>query len=294
MRVLVAGKNGQLATALVEAATADTEIDVQAIGREALDICDGISVEQAVAGFAPDIVVNAAAYTAVDKAETEEAQAFAVNEEGPRFLALATAPRGIPIVHLSTDYVYDGNKAVPYLEDDPVAPASVYGRSKLAGEVAVRDANPKHLIFRTAWVHSPTGNNFVKTMLRLGVDRDHLNVVNDQHGNPSYALHLAEAILHIMRKVGADESVQSWGTYHLSGTGTTTWYGLAREVFRCSKAAGGPHAEVSPITTADYPTPAKRPANSRLDCSKVGRVFGVEMPKWEDGVADCIARLMRT
>lgn len=291
MRVLVTGKNGQLATALAEAATADAGIDVVAMGRETLNICDASSVQRAVGEVAPDIIISAAAYTAVDKAETEQQQAFAANEAGPRFLAAAAAKLDIPIIHISTDYVFDGSKSGPYVEDDAVAPAGVYGASKLAGEIAVAEANPKHLIFRTAWVYSATGHNFVKTMLHLASDRDQLNVVDDQRGNPSYAPHLAAAILDVVRKILGDPSFQSWGVYHLAGTGTTTWCGLAREVFRCSEAAGGPQAEVGPITTSDYPTPAKRPANSQLDCSKAKDTFDVELPEWQTGVADCVARL---
>ena len=212
---------------------------------------------------------------------------------GPTILAEAAAKRDLPVIHMSTDYVFDGNKSGPYVEDDPVAPAGIYGASKLAGEVAVAEANPKHLIFRTAWVYSATGHNFVKTMLRLAADRDQLNVVDDQYGNPSYAPHLAVAILEVAHKICDDTSFPLWGIYHLAGTGTTTWCGLARHVFRCSEAMGGPHADVSPITTSEYPTPAKRPANSQLDCKKAKKTFGVELPRWKTGVADCVERLLR-
>ena len=293
MRILVTGKNGQLATALCEAAAADTSFDVVALGREALDICDKASVERAVADVKPDMIISAAAYTAVDKAETERQQAFAANEAGPRLLASAAARRGIPIIHVSTDYVFDGRKSEPYIEDDAVSPAGIYGASKLAGEIAVAKTNPKHLILRTAWVYSATGQNFVKTMLRLAADRDQVNVVDDQYGNPSYAPHLALAILNVARQIHHNPGLQAWGMYHLAGTGTTTWCGLAREVFKRSEAAGGPHARVDAITTSEYPTPAKRPANSTLDCTKAKQTFGVELPAWQTGVADCLARLMQ-
>lgn len=293
MRILVTGKNGQLATALFEIGSTDPDMEVVALDRTALDVCDEESVEHAVAAVEPDIVVNAAAYTAVDKAESEQELAFAANAAGPRLLAMATARRGIPIIHVSTDYVYNGEKSGPYVEDDPVAPASVYGASKLAGEVAVAEANPKHIILRTAWVYSATGHNFVKTMLRLAADRDQLNVVDDQHGNPSYAPHLAQAILRVVRRLLEDPGLEPWGVYHLAGTGSTTWCGLAREVFHCSEAAGGPHSAVGAITTSEYPTPAKRPANSQLDCAKAKRTFGVELPQWQAGVSDCVARLVR-
>lgn len=293
MRILVTGKNGQLATALFEAGSTDPDMEVVALDRTVLDVCNEDSVEHAMAEVEPDVVVNAAAYTAVDKAESEQGQAFAANATGPRLLAMVTARRGIPIIHVSTDYVYDGEKSGPYVEDDRVAPASVYGASKRAGEVAVAEANPKHIIVRTAWVYGATGHNFVKTMLRLAADRDQLDVVDDQHGNPSYAPHLAQAIMHVVRKTLENPGFEPWGVYHLAGTGSTTWCGLAREVFRCSEASGGPHAHVGAITTSQYPTPAKRPANSQLDCAKAKRIFGVELPRWQAGVSDCVARLVR-
>lgn len=293
MRILVTGRNGQLATALSEEAASDNDLEVVALDREELNICDEDAVQHAVARVEPDVIVNAAAYTAVDKAETECTQAFAANEGGPRLLARAAAKRDIPILHVSTDYVYNGEKKSPYVEEDPVAPASVYGASKLAGEIAVAKANPKHIIIRTAWVYSATGNNFVKTMLRLATNCDQLKVVDDQHGNPSYAPHLAQATLCVVRRLLEEPGFEPWGVYHLAGTGTTTWCGLAREVFHRSEAAGGPHASVGAITTSEYPTPAKRPANSQLDCAKAKETFGVELPEWRTGVSDCIARLMR-
>lgn len=292
MRILVAGKQGQLAQALAEAAGAHSDIEVVAAGREAFDICDAASVARIFSSVDPALVINAAAYTAVDKAETEEAQAFVLNRDAPGLLAHEAARRDIPIIHVSTDYVYDGRKPEPYVENDPVGPVGVYGHSKLAGEAAVRDANPKHLILRTAWVFSPTGHNFVKTMLDLAATRDRLNVVDDQFGNPTYAPHLATAILKLAGQLGADPQQVSWGTYHLAGTGTTTWCGLAREVFQCSAAIGGPAAEVSPISTEDYPTPAQRPANSQLDCGKIQSAFGIEMPNWQMGVEDCVTQLV--
>jgi dTDP-4-dehydrorhamnose reductase len=292
MRLLIAGKQGQLAQALAEAALSHPDIEASGAGRDTLDICESRSVERVFSDVSPSIVVNAAAYTAVDKAETDESHAYALNRDGAGLLALAAARRDIPIVHVSTDYVYDGRKSGPYVEEDLVAPASVYGRSKLEGEIAVRDANPRHLILRTAWVYSPTGRNFVKTMLGLAATRDRLNVVDDQHGNPTYAPHLAVAILDLVRQIGGDQK-QPWGIYHVTGTGTTTWCGLAREVFCCSRELGGPWADVDPISTADYPTPAQRPANSRLDCGKIRRTFGICLPEWHEGVADCVTRLVR-
>jgi dTDP-4-dehydrorhamnose reductase len=198
---------------------------------------------------------------------------------------------GAVLIHVSTDYVYDGTKATPYVEDDPTAPLGAYGRSKLAGEDAVRSAVRRHVILRTAWVHSPFGGNFVKTMLRLAGERPEVRVVDDQIGSPTYAPHLAEAILAIARIAVEEPERRVWGTYHATGTGYVSWCGLAREVMRVSGAQGGPSANVVPITTADYPTPAKRPANSRLECSKLSKTFGVTLPDWQIGVSDCVMRL---
>ena len=289
MKILITGRNGQLATAL--GALADNESVT--LGRDKLDISDRDSVRHAINATDPNVIINAAAYTAVDKAETDERSAFAVNEMGPRFLAEASAERSIPIIHVSTDYVFSGTKPAPYTEEDPVAPTGVYGKSKLAGEEAVRVTNPKHLILRTAWVYSATGHNFVKTMLRLASDRDRINVVDDQQGNPTYAPHLGAAIIGLVSEVFEIDASGPWGTYHLTGSGATTWCGLAREVFAQSKAVGGPSAVAVPIATADYPTPAARPANSQLDCSKFRKTFGSELPDWRDGVAECISQLYR-
>jgi dTDP-4-dehydrorhamnose reductase len=294
MRLLIAGWQGQIARGLVEAAPACPDVKACAVGRAALDICEARSIERALAHIEPSIVINSAAYTAVDKAETEEERAFALNRDGARMLARAAARRGIPIIHISTDYVYDGRKAQPYVEDDPTAPATVFGRSKLEGENAVREANPRHVILRTAWVFSPSGRNFVKTMLAQAGERGKVRVVDDQRGSPTYAPHLVAAILELARQLSARKGDDGpWGVYHAAGTGTTTWRGFAEEVFRRSAALGGPAAEVEPISSADYPTPALRPANSQLDCAKLERTFGLRLPAWEEGVRECVERLVR-
>ena len=296
MRLLIAGWQGQVARALVEAAPACPDVKACAVGRAALDICEARSIERALSQIEPSIVINSAAYTAVDKAETDAERAFALNRDGARLLAEAAARRGIPIIHLSTDYVYDGHKREPYLEDDAPEPTTVYGRSKLEGEHAVREANPRHVILRTAWVFSPSGKNFVKTMLGQAAERNAVRVVDDQHGNPTYAPHLVAAILELARQLSArkgEGDAGPWGVYHAAGTGTTTWRGLAEEVFRRSAELGGPAAAVEPIASADYPTPAQRPANSQLDCSKLERTFGLRLPAWQDGVADCVERIVK-
>lgn len=293
MRLLIAGWQGQVARGLVEMAPGDPNVTACAVGRPALDICEAKTIERAMVNTRPDVVINSAAYTAVDKAESDQDQAFRMNRDGARALAEAAAKAGVPIIHLSTDYVFDGAKAAPYVETDATGPVTVYGRSKLEGEDAVRAANPRHVIVRTAWVHSPGGNNFVKTMLRLAGERDELRVVGDQSGNPTYAPHLCSAILDIARQIkGQAEDFSGWGLYHAAGAGITTWHGLASEVMRVSGERGGPSVPVTAITTADYPTPAKRPANSALDCSKLQRTFGITLPTWQDGAATCVGRLL--
>ncbi len=294
MRLLITGWQGQLARSLAEAATRRPEITALSIGRPALDLCAHPSILRTLADNAPDVIVNTAAYTAVDKAESERDAAFALNRDGAGLLAEAAAARGVPIIHVSTDYVFDGTKPTPYVETDPTAPLNVYGASKLAGEQAVAAANPRHVILRTAWVHSPFGQNFTKTMLRLAADRPRLNVVADQLGNPTYAPHLAEAILEIaLRLRGRDAGDGLYGLYHATGTGETTWHGLASAIFEQSRALGGPAAEVAPIPTSGYPTPAARPANSRLNCSRLKSAFGVALPPWQDGVSACVTRLLQ-
>jgi len=295
MKALVIGASGQLAQCLLEAPVRSTSAaawSVTAAGRPELDITSLEAVRAAIAAGQPDIVVNAAAYTAVDKAETEADAAFRINADGAGFAATAAHECGLPIIHISTDYVYDGAKQSPYVETDPTSPVSVYGSSKLAGERAVATANPRHVILRTAWVHSPFGANFVKTMLRLAAMRPEISVVDDQRGNPTYAPHLAEAILAIAGSiVGRGDGERRFGIYHAAGRGDVTWCGLARQVMDCAARHGLPAVPIRPITTADYPTPARRPANSRLDTHRLEQSFGIALPSWQDGVDQCVARL---
>jgi len=294
MRLLITGWQGQLARSLIEAAAGRPEITALSLGRPALDLCVRPSILRSLTDATPDIIVNTAAYTAVDKAESEPDAAFALNRDGAGMLAEAAAARSVPIIHVSTDYVFDGRKSAPYLESDPTHPINVYGASKLAGELAVAAANPHHIILRTAWVHSPFGQNFVKTMLRLAAARPRLNVVADQTGNPTYAPHLAAAIIDLAVKINKLKTNDiSWGAYHAAGTGETTWQGLAQAVFARSKALGGPAAEADPIPTSSYPTPAARPLNSRLDCGKLAANFGVRLPDWREGVTTCVRRLLQ-
>lgn len=265
---------------------------IVALGRPDLDITDRRSVQRVMVRERPDIVVNAAAYTAVDKAESEPEPAFAVNRDGAYNVAATAADAGCPLIHISTDYVFSGKKNTPYDERDPTKPATVYGRSKLEGEWAVERANCAHVILRTSWVHSPYGSNFVKTMLRLARERGLVRVVADQWGAPTYAPDIAGGISVILQRVAAEPQGQEWrGVFHVAAGGETTWAGFAEAVFKESARRNGPAALVEAITTAEYPTPARRPANSRLDSSRYRQTFGSHLPDWRDGVRRCVAAL---
>jgi dTDP-4-dehydrorhamnose reductase len=290
VKILITGRKGQLARGLVEAADG-SDVELVSVGRPALDLGDEKSVTALVLRERPDVVVNTAAYTAVDKAESEPALAETINALGAEYVARACAAHLIPIIHISTDFVFNGTKNVPYRETDPTGPINAYGRSKLEGELRVAKACERHLILRTAWLHSPWDSNFLKTMLRLAVERPTIGVVDDQKGSPTYALHLAEAVLAIARRVVADPLKTPWGIYHVVGAGETTWFGFAQEIFRIAAEHGLPTAQVTAIKAADYPTPARRPANSRLNCDRLRRSFGLDLPDWRIGVQACVARL---
>lgn len=291
MRLLIAGWHGQLARALVEIAPSAPDITALAVGRPGLDLCEPATITRAMTDFRPDVIINTAAYTGVDRAESEPAAAFALNRDGTRLLAEASAKRGAALIHLSTEQVFDGQKEGAYLEDDATGPISVFGQSKLEGEKAVRLANPRHIIVRTSWVHSAGGRNFVRTMLRKAREEPLIRVVDDQTGFPTYAPHLAIVILDLARRIVAKNAVP-WGTYHASGGGdAVSWFGLANEIFRQSAATGGPSPLLEPIASSDYPTQAARPLNAQLDCGKLQRAFGLKLPEWQKGIAECVARL---
>ena len=284
MRVLVIGQSGQVAQSMLERGPA-AGADVVAAGRPDTDLTAEASLAAAVDRHAPDVVVNAAAYTAVDAAEDDEAAAHALNATGPGMLATLCAARDLPLVHISTDYVFDGQLPRPYREDDPTAPQSAYGRTKLAGEEAVLGSGARALVLRTAWVYSPFGKNFVKTMLRVGAERDQLKVVSDQRGNPTSALDIADAILRL------SAARQTWPAggrvVHLTAGGEASWHEFAEAIF----AEAGLSPEVLAIPTSDYPTPAQRPANSRLDGSRLAEEFGIRLPDWRDSLPGVVARL---
>jgi dTDP-4-dehydrorhamnose reductase len=292
MRLLIAGWHGQVARALIEAAPSRPEIKALAAGRPALDVSDPRSIARAFSDLEPTLVVNSAAYTAVDKAETDADSAFALNRDGARLLAEAAARRNVPVIHLSTHYVFDGTKPGPYDERDRPCPATVYGRSKLAGEEAVREANPRHVIIRTGWVFSPMRQTFAARILEAGAGGAPLRIVADQHGNPTYAPHLADAILDIARKLASGEvGDAAWGTYHAAGTGATSWHGLADELLAQAAARGRTGAALVPIASSDYPAKAPRPANAALDSARFEATFGLRLPAWQQGVAACVERL---
>jgi dTDP-4-dehydrorhamnose reductase len=281
--ILVTGGTGQLAAAL--AALGGTR--VRLAGRPEFDFDRPETIEAAFGAATPSLVVNAAANTAVDAAESDAAAAFRANRDGPEALARLCAASGVPLIHVSTDYVYDGAKAAPYVETDAVSPQSVYGASKLAGETAVLASGAQAIILRTAWVYAATGRNFVRTMLTLGQSRDALRVVADQHGCPTAAADLASAILAIATQIEANgwDNSRS-GVFHAAGSGETTWHGLATAVFReASRHGAKVPTSVAAISTAEYPTPARRPANSRLDCTRLATVFGIRLPDWRASLA---------
>jgi dTDP-4-dehydrorhamnose reductase len=286
LRVAVIGTQGQLARSLAELSGDDAAITC--IGRPLLDLAEPETVAAALDELPADVIVNAAAYTAVDRAESETDLAFAINRDGAAAVADVCARRNLPLIHLSTDYVFDGIRSGAWRETDVCNPQSVYGASKLAGEQAVLAAFPAAVILRTAWLHSPFGTNFVKTMLRLSAERDRLRVVADQHGSPTYAPDLAVAILAMARRlVGVRDAALS-GIFHLAGSGETTWHGLA--VTTMAMAQRG--ILVDPISTADYPTPVTRPANSVLHTAKIEAVYGIRLPPWQEGVRHGVARLL--
>lgn len=293
MRMLVTGREGQLVRALCERAPA-AGFEIIALGRPELDLagpCD--TLVEAVEAVRPEVIVSAAAYTLVDKAESEPEIAFAVNAEGPGALADAARSLQIPLIHLSTDYVFDGSKPAPYDEDDATGPQGIYGASKLAGERAVLTRNPNSTVLRTAWVYSPFGSNFVKTMLRLARDRDEVGVVADQRGNPTSALDIADGVLTVARNLLDNEDPALRGIFNMTARGEASWAEFAEAVFAASADLGGPDAKVRHIATSDFPTAARRPANSRLDSSRLARVHGVSLPDWHQSVKQVVERLLQ-
>jgi dTDP-4-dehydrorhamnose reductase len=290
--LMIIGSNGQLGWELVRQGKA-RGLKILALGYPEIDIGDPASVDSRIDFSKVKIVINAAAYTAVDRAESEPQTAFAVNCDGPGHLADRCRKHGIPLIHVSTDYVFDGTKMGAYVEEDLVAPLGIYGKSKAAGEEEVRGRLQEHIIVRTTWLCGVHGQNFVKTMLRLGREKDSLRVVADQCGCPTFAADLAEAALEVVRQIETNESIE-WGTYHYCGLGKTNWHVFAEAIFEIA----GQYEKfavknVAPITTAEYPTSVKRPANSVLDCSKIERLFGIRPRPWRERLAEMIRQLYK-
>jgi dTDP-4-dehydrorhamnose reductase len=291
VRILVTGRQGQLAQSLAERAAGH---ELVFAGRPEFDLADAGAIERTVASVHPELIVSAAAYTAVDKAEDEPELAMQVNGEGPGVLARAAAAVGAPVIHLSTDYVFDGEQDTPWREDDPVAPLGVYGATKLAGERAVINSTASYAIVRTAWVYSPFGHNFVKTMIRLAASRDCLEVVEDQQGCPTSAFDLADAILVLIDRWRVDPSLGTRQVYHFAGPDRLSWAQFAREIFTQSAALDGPVADVRGIATSNYPTKARRPRKSALDSSRFANLFGYRAPGLRKSLMPVVSRLVRS
>jgi dTDP-4-dehydrorhamnose reductase len=293
MTILLTGAGGQVGREIQRQAKR-AGIPMVPMPRGRLDITDADAVRRVVREARPGIIVNAAAYTAVDKAEDEPELAFRVNRDGAANLAQAAATAGIPLIQLSTDYVFDGTGPRPYLETDTASPIGAYGNSKWEGEEAVRRHLPQHLIVRVSWVFGVYGHNFVKTMLRLARERDTLRVVADQTGGPTYAGHIADLLLHLCHKIKA-EGDADWGTYHFCGTPVTSWHAFAEAIVRSGRRCGriDHPVTVDALTTADYPTRARRPANSALDCRKLEAAFGLAPQPWQKGLDDMLERMAR-
>lgn len=281
-RVLVFGRTGQVARALSSVAGPSWVF----AGRDSADLTKPDDLMACLDDGPWDAVINAAAYTAVDLAESQPELAYAVNSDAPGIMARHCASMNVPFIHLSTDYVFDGKKTTAYLEDDPVNPLGVYGESKAQGEQAVLDAGGRPVILRTSWVYAPQGRNFVLTMLRLGQERENISVVGDQTGAPTFVGDIAAAIARLVPLVRHQE--MEAGVFHMTSAGETTWFGLAQEIFRTAKLHGIKTPNLNSITTAQYPTAAQRPSNSRLDCTKLREAYGISLPHWQIGLQSCL------
>jgi dTDP-4-dehydrorhamnose reductase len=291
MNILLTGSKGQLGRALLRAVS--NNFTLLPLDLPELNITDQEQLSKVFFSFGPSIVINAAAYTNVDQAETEKRLAFAANRDGPANLATLCQKMQIPLIHVSTDFVFDGRKQTPYREEDQPNPISVYGQSKADGEAAIRSCLKRHIIIRTAWLYSQDGHNFVKTMLRLGKEKGTIAVVADQYGSPTSAADLAQAIWMMINRF-VDKGELAWGIYHFCGSGKTTWHGFAQTILeiaaRCGKIKT---VRVKPIATAEYPTPAARPTYSVLDCSLISQRFGIMPPPWQESLARTVAEIMQ-
>lgn len=290
MKILVTGRDGQVARSLAERAKGHELIFAT---RPAFDLCDTTSIEKTISEVRPELIVSAAAYTAVDQAEDEPERAMAANGSAPGVIGRAAAEIGAPVLHLSTDYVFDGSGERAWTENDPARPVGTYGKTKLAGEQALASSGARYAILRTAWVYSPFGNNFVKTMLRLAETRDTLNVVADQYGNPTSAFDIADALMAIVDRWQEAPLRGADAVYHFAGAGTTNWADFARTIFAESASRGGPNCKVISIATENYPTKALRPSNSCLDSTRFKKTFSHTAKNWQQGLSDTMTRLCK-
>ncbi|WP_454254261.1 dTDP-4-dehydrorhamnose reductase [Pseudomonas sp. Marseille-Q8238] len=286
MKVLLTGRNGQVSRALQK--QLGQGVDLQVLGQAQLDLGDTDAIRRQVRELKPDLIINAAAYTLVDRAQNETEQAFAINAVAPGVLAEEAAKLDSPLIHYSTDYVFDGSKATPYDEDDITHPLNVYGASKLTGENAIRAVAGTHLILRTSWVYSQHGNNFLLTMQRLLQEREELRVVDDQIGAPTWAGSIAQATAELIGHWRNDQA-GPWGTYHLSAQGETSWFGFASAIAEHLRTGGAACARLQPIPGSAYPTPAQRPQNSRLDCTRLQRDWRIQLPDWRAALRECLS-----
>ena len=289
-RLVVTGRNGQVARAILERRN-DDRFEFISLSRPELNLSAPEAIEPILQKALPDVIVSAAAYTAVDLAETDEASAMIINGVAPGRIANVAASLNIPIIHLSTDYVFDGKKPVAYNESDWVSPLGAYGRTKLAGERAIAQTTANHVILRTAWIYSPFGKNFVKTMMTLAENREHISVVDDQIGNPTSALDIADGILSVAENLLSSDREALRGTFHMSGSGEASWADFAEEIFAQYAVRNGPRVNVIRISSDQYPTAAKRPSNSRLDCSRIASLHGIRMPAWKDSLSKVLDQL---
>jgi dTDP-4-dehydrorhamnose reductase len=293
MKLLITGAHGQLGRGIIDASQSKG-CRVQAPSEEDLDITDLAKVDHIITHLQPDLVINTAAYTQVDKAETEEALAFKINKTGCTHLAQICANNQIPLIHISTDYVFDGQKGTPYLETDPISPLGVYGRSKAEGEMEIRSILKEHIILRTSWLYGIHGQNFVKTMLNLATSQKEIRVVADQYGSPTNATDLARTILTLCDHLRSKTNI-NWGTYHYCGSGVISWHTFAEKIMELTRLHGDVlTARVEPVATADYPTQAARPVYSALDCSRIRKQFGINPQPWQQSLEITIRKLLAT
>jgi len=293
MKIAVTGLHGQVVSALLERSKVNG-VEVISVGRPVLDLAKTGTVLPAIAPLRPDAIVNAAAYTAVDQAEDETELACQINAIAPGEVAAAAHDLRVPIVHLSTNYVFNGEKNQPYVETDPIDPLNIYGSTKAAGERSVADNAPWHAILRTSWVYSPIGKNFVRTILRLAKDRDSIDIVSDQRGAPTSAVDVADGIFTVVKNLierPSDERLR--GVFHMTARGGASWSEFGEAILAASREVGGPFATVRPIASRDYPQAAKRPADSRLDCSKIAKVYGVRLPPWRSSLKLCVEQILQ-